>query len=89
MAAAATLLEHLGYVVQVSGIVANGKAQQVLGMLDRVAVAARRAQAERVRLASSGLPIVSLDAATGLLFEQEYQGLTSPPSWDRPTRRAA
>ncbi len=71
--AAATLLKRLGYDVRVSGIGANGKAQQVLGMFDRFAVTARRAQLERVRLGASGLPIVSLDAATGLLFDQEYQ----------------
>ncbi len=77
--AAATLLERLGYDVRVSGIGANGKAQQVLGMLDRFAVTARRAQLERLRLGAFGLPIVSLDAATGLLYDQEYQEFAPLP----------
>ena len=71
--AAAMLLERLGYNVQVSRIAANGKAQQVLGMFSRFAVTARRAQLIRSRLGASGLPLVSLDAATGLLYDQEYQ----------------
>lgn len=80
--AACGVLRHLGYEVASSPIWSNGKAEHVLGMRERFASKARRAQAMRRRIGSSGVPMVSLDAATGLLFEQEYQEFApqaSPP----------
>lgn len=71
--AAARLLRRLGFAVVSSLVWANGKAEHVLGMTARFARKARRAQALRERLAATGATLVSLDAATGLLFEQEYQ----------------
>ena len=74
-AAAVRLLEKLGYAVTLSPVWINGKAAQVLGMPEHFRRAAQRAQALRVRLGATGIPLVSLDAATGLLFEQEYQAV--------------
>ena len=80
--AACHVLRHLGYEVASSPIWSNGKAEHVLGMRERFASKARRAQAMRQRIGETGVVLVSLDAATGLLFEQEYQEvvpLASPP----------
>ncbi len=82
--AAGRLLERLGYCVTLSGIRPNGKALQVLGLEKAFARIARRALAERARLAAEGVPLVSLDAATGLLHDGEYKEYAvysaSPPS---------
>ncbi|WP_237478799.1 FAD-binding and (Fe-S)-binding domain-containing protein [Lichenibacterium dinghuense] len=71
--AAGRLLERLGYRVTVSAVRPNGKALQVLGLEGAFAKVARRALAERARLAAEGVPLVSLDAATGLLHDGEYK----------------
>ena len=71
--AAGPLLERLGYRVTLSAIRPNGKALHVLGLEKAFARIARRAVAERARLAVEGVPLVSLDAATGLLHESEYR----------------
>ena len=71
--AAGCLLERLGYHVTVSAIRPNGKALQVLGLEKAFGAVARRALAERARLAADGMPLVSLDAATGLLHDSEYK----------------
>ena len=71
--AAVRVLERLGYEVVSSPIWENGKAEHVLGFTDRFGAKARRAQALRLRLGADGAALVSLDAATGLLFEREYQ----------------
>ncbi len=71
--AAGRLLERLGYRVTLSDIRPNGKALQVLGLEKAFARIARRALAERAILAGEGVPLVSLDAATGLLHDIEYK----------------
>ncbi len=71
--AAGRLLERLGYRVTVSAVRPNGKALQVLGLERAFARVARRAVAERARLAAEGATLVSLDAATGLLHDGEYR----------------
>ncbi len=70
--AAGQLLEQLGYRVSVSAISPNGKALHVLGFEKAFAAVARRAQVERAKLAGSGATLISLDAATGLLYDSEY-----------------
>ena len=71
--AAGRLLERLGYRVTLSAIRPNGKALQVLGLETAFGKVARRAVAERAKLAAAGVPLVSLDAATGLLHDNEYR----------------
>ncbi len=71
--AAGRLLERLGYRVTLSGIRPNGKALQVLGLEPAFARVARRALDERARLSAAGVPLVSVDAATGLLHDGEYR----------------
>ena len=71
--AAGRLLERLGYRVTLSGIRPNGKALQVLGLETAFAAVAAAAGRERARLSSGGVPVVSLDAATGLLYDGEYK----------------
>jgi len=70
--AAGRLLERLGYRVAVSDIRPNGKALQVLGLEAAFGRVARGARDAVARLGQDGATVVSLDAATGLLFEQEY-----------------
>lgn len=84
--AAVRVLVRLGYEVVSSPIWENGKAEHVLGFGDRFGAKARRAQALRRRLAAGGAALVSLDAATGLLFEREYQAYA--PDADAPPVRA-
>ncbi|WP_152046383.1 FAD-binding and (Fe-S)-binding domain-containing protein [Aureimonas psammosilenae] len=71
--AAVGVLERLDYEVISSPVWRNGKPEHVLGFSDRFARKAERAQIMRERLGADGVPLVSLDAATGLLFEREYQ----------------
>ena len=71
--AASRLLQRLGFKVEISPIWANGKAEHVLGMPERFARTARRAQTLRQHLSDRGGILVSLDAATGLMFDDEYQ----------------
>ncbi|RYB03893.1 FAD-binding oxidoreductase [Lichenibacterium ramalinae] len=71
--AAGRLLERLGYCVTVSDIRPNGKALQVLGLERAFGAVARAAERERSRLSAAGVPVVSLDAATGLLYDGEYK----------------
>ncbi|SER49042.1 FAD/FMN-containing dehydrogenase [Faunimonas pinastri] len=81
--AAVRLLENLGYRVFVAPIRPNGKARHVLGMLDAFRRTSRKAQDLRAWAGSFGAPLVSLDAASGLLFAQEYEEFAplagSPP----------
>jgi FAD/FMN-containing dehydrogenase/Fe-S oxidoreductase len=70
--AAGRLLERLGYRVSVSDIRPNGKALKVLGLEQAFGRVAQRARDGMAALGRDGATIVSLDAATGLLFEQEY-----------------
>ncbi|WP_182422267.1 FAD-binding and (Fe-S)-binding domain-containing protein [Aureimonas sp. ME7] len=71
--AAVGALRLLGFAAVLSPSWANGKAEHVLGLQEGFSRKARRAQALRARLVRDGATLVSLDAATGLLFEQEYQ----------------
>lgn len=81
--AAVGALRLLGFNAALSPAWANGKAEHVLGMPERFSQKARRAQAMRARLAEGGATLVSLDAATGLMFGQEYQDVhplaSAPP----------
>lgn len=71
--AAGRLLERLGYRVTVSDIRPNGKALQVLGLEKAFGKVARRALADHARWAADGETLISLDAATGLLLDNEYR----------------
>lgn len=74
--AAEGLLTILGYRVQRIAPMANGKARQVRGFDAAFRAVARRLQARLARIASAGHPILSLDAATGLMFADEYRKAT-------------
>ncbi|WP_162419798.1 FAD-binding and (Fe-S)-binding domain-containing protein [Microvirga brassicacearum] len=82
--AACRLLERLGYHVHVTPFTASGKAQDVLGISNRFVETAERATRMRKAYASLGVPMVSLDAATGLLFEQEYARCLPTDAAPRP-----
>ena len=71
--AAGRLLERLGYRVTLSDIRPNGKALQVMGFEKAFGAVAAEALRARDRLAAGGATLVSLDAATGLLYEGEYK----------------
>ncbi|MDF7674794.1 FAD-binding and (Fe-S)-binding domain-containing protein [Acetobacteraceae bacterium ESL0709] len=63
----------LGYDVKVSPVWDNGKACHVLGFRSLFAHAARDMIANLRPVSENGIPIVSLDAATGLMFQKEYR----------------
>ena len=72
-AAAAALLTHLGYDVRRLPPRRNGKLLHLLGMRDRFARIAAARTAEYTQIAETGVRLVGLDAATSLMFEQEYR----------------
>ena len=74
--AADRLLTLLGYRVTRIAPMANGKALQVRGFRKRFEAVALRMRRRLVQIAKSGHPIVSLDAATGLMFGGEYRKAT-------------
>ena len=71
--AATELLTLLGYALYRVPVRPNGKALHVLGMREQFAKIAQERVGELERLAASGVTLVGLDAATSLMFEQEYK----------------
>ncbi|WP_231098728.1 (Fe-S)-binding protein [Gluconobacter oxydans] len=67
------LLTSLGLDMKVTPVWDNGKARHVLGFRRGFSVTARQTLRKLRGLAAFGIPIVSLDAATGLMFTQEYR----------------
>lgn len=67
------LLTSLGLDVKVTPVWNNGKARHVLGFRRGFGVTARQTLRKLRGLAAFGIPVVSLDAATGLMFTQEYR----------------
>lgn len=76
LAAAAAVLGHVGFRVLRLPPKPNGKALHLLGMRRGFADIARRRVAELEGLAATGVNLVGLDAATSLMFEQEYREFT-------------
>ncbi|MET4896523.1 FAD-binding and (Fe-S)-binding domain-containing protein [Sphingomonadaceae bacterium jetA1] len=75
-AAAARVLAACGYTVQRLPPRNNGKVLHLLGMRDRFARIARARMAEVRALADLGVRLVGLDAATALMFAQEFAEMT-------------
>ncbi|MDX3911569.1 MAG: FAD-binding and (Fe-S)-binding domain-containing protein [Sphingobium sp.] len=71
--AAHTLLTALGYRVRRLPARANGKALYVLGLRNRFAKIARDQADSLKHFSDRGWRLVGLDAATSLMFEQEYR----------------
>lgn len=71
--AAARLLKHLGYNVWRLPVRANGKLLHLLGMRERFARTAERRVEQCAAIQGEGIRLVGLDAATALMFEQEYR----------------
>ncbi|WP_225197964.1 FAD-binding and (Fe-S)-binding domain-containing protein [Gluconobacter oxydans] len=67
------LLTSLGLDVKVTPVWDNGKARHVLGFRRGFGVTARQTLRKLRGLAAFDIPVVSLDAATGLMFTQEYR----------------
>ncbi len=74
--AAARVLTACGYAVLRLPPRSNGKVLHLLGMRDRFARIARRRMAEARALADLGVRLVGLDAATALMFTQEFAEMT-------------
>ncbi|MBF0857948.1 FAD-binding oxidoreductase [Gluconobacter sp. LMG 31484] len=68
-----TLLTALGLDVRVTPVWDNGKARHVLGFRRGFGVTARQTLRNLRKLATFDIPVISLDAATGLMFTQEYK----------------
>ncbi|MFD2263192.1 FAD-binding and (Fe-S)-binding domain-containing protein [Lacibacterium aquatile] len=66
------LLELLGYRVFCAAPKANGKNLHVLGFLGRFAPIAKAARDQLAELNATGLPVIGVEAVTGLMFEHEY-----------------
>lgn len=74
--AAEGLFMALGYRVERIAPMPNGKALQVRGFAKRFQAVALDMQNRLARIAAMGHPIISLDAATGLMFADEYRKAT-------------
>ncbi|MBF0861221.1 FAD-binding and (Fe-S)-binding domain-containing protein [Gluconobacter kanchanaburiensis] len=70
------LLTTLGLDVRVTPVWDNGKARHVLGFRRGFGVTARHTLRKLNRIGSFGISLVSLDAATGLMFTQEYRDIS-------------
>lgn len=73
--AAHALLNALGLEARVTKVLDNGKARHVRGFRRGFARTARRTLRAVGEIARHNIPVISLDAATGLMFEQEYREL--------------
>ena len=75
------LLSGLGYDVRVTPAWSNGKARYVLGFYNGFARAGRHILRKVHAIERHNIPVIALDAATGLMFEQEYceLGERKPP----------
>lgn len=71
--AAARLLKHLGYNVWRLPVQENGKLLYLLGMRERFARKAERFVKRCAAIQAEGIRLVGIDAATALMFEQEYR----------------
>ncbi|MEN3166001.1 FAD-binding and (Fe-S)-binding domain-containing protein [Gluconobacter sp. OJB] len=67
------LLTQLGFDAKLTPVWDNGKARHVLGFRKGFGVTARATLRKLRALAEFNIPVVSLDAATGLMFTQEYR----------------
>ncbi|MBS1052843.1 FAD-binding and (Fe-S)-binding domain-containing protein [Gluconobacter kondonii] len=67
------LLTQLGFDAKLTPVWDNGKARHVLGFRKGFGVTARATLKKLRALAEFDIPVVSLDAATGLMFTQEYR----------------
>lgn len=76
VAAAGRVLTACGYTVLRLPPRSNGKVLHLLGMRDRFARIAARRMAEAKALADRGVRLVGLDAATALMFTQEFTEMT-------------
>ncbi|MXV44456.1 FAD-binding protein [Saccharibacter sp. 17.LH.SD] len=76
------LFAKLGYDIRVTPILDNGKAQHVLGFRRLFASTARHILSALQPIASRGIPIITLDAATGLMFRHEYREIDPTLSWN-------
>ncbi|WP_454278232.1 FAD-binding and (Fe-S)-binding domain-containing protein [Sphingomonas sp. Marseille-Q8236] len=76
IAAAARVLGACGYTVMRLAARSNGKVLHLLGMRDRFARIARVRMAEARGLADQGVRLAGLDAATALMFTQEFTEMT-------------
>jgi FAD/FMN-containing dehydrogenase/Fe-S oxidoreductase len=76
LTAAARVLSACGFTVMRLPARSNGKALHLIGMRDRFARIARARVAEARELAATGVRLVGLDAATALMFSQEFTELT-------------
>ena len=77
VAAAGQVLHALGFLVFRVPPRPNGKVLYVLGLRTRFEQVARARVAECKALSATGVRLVGLDAATALLFEQEYREFTA------------
>ncbi|MEN3175571.1 FAD-binding and (Fe-S)-binding domain-containing protein [Gluconobacter sp. OJA] len=68
-----TLLKSLGMDPRVTSVWDNGKARHVRGFRKGFSATARKTLKQLKNIARHGVPVISLDAATGLMFEQEYR----------------
>nr|WP_294916800.1 FAD-binding and (Fe-S)-binding domain-containing protein [uncultured Neokomagataea sp.] len=73
--AAYSTLSTLGFEARLSPVLNNGKARHVRGFTHGFTKTAERAVASLHQLSQAGIPIISVDAATGLMFTQEYTHL--------------
>lgn len=78
--AAYTLLSTLGFDVRLSAVLDNGKARHVRGFTHGFTQTAQRALKHIHQLSQAGTPLISVDAATGLMFTQEYASLKNAPT---------
>jgi Fe-S oxidoreductase len=78
--AATALLTLLGYRVKQSKPKANGKALHVVGLRRGFQKIARARWRERLAEAESGAPLIGLDAATALMYENEYREFCDGPA---------
>ncbi|GBQ88923.1 FAD-binding and (Fe-S)-binding domain-containing protein [Gluconobacter albidus] len=69
------LLTQLGFDAKLTPVWDNGKARHVLGFRKGFGVTARLTLKKLRALAAFDIPVVSLDAATGLMFTQEYRDI--------------
>ncbi len=70
--AACEVITALGYHVAVAPVLTNGKAQHVKGFRSRFRATARQHRSAMETLASTGLPLLSVEVVTRLMHDREY-----------------
>ncbi|GBR54485.1 oxidoreductase [Neokomagataea thailandica NBRC 106555] len=78
--AAHSVLTALGFDARLSSVWDNGKARHVRGYTNGFAKTAQNSLLMLEKLGQTGIPLISVDAATGLMFAQEYQALKNDVS---------